>query len=586
MENLSGKEEAERKVEDCSRGVCNPSDGTCSKAVFSTTAALTVKAKSSQVLYISNRRNQSFARDNFLVHPINDETSGCGSEDNFLRLDSLADEPYDNFISFDQPDSELVDDAVVRVNFFQEDQCDEVGLERKDSIYQDAAECESCRDHNPAGDQHNELKDSHSKLSYESPEPESWEPKTAENVTCPDTQIKDKAICVNVGAKDEDQDNLKPSSRLEDLPPDFLSHDDNKNNRCSFKENNIRVDRRDSGLSFSVDSEAESFTSLRYDPIGLSMASIRSSDVVCHCRRLCRQSSFASGASDEMAAKSKIASTSFDDCTSTTCCDSTQNLTIDTSSPIPILSPSSSKSSVSSYFSLAPEGEHYWDDVLLGSHYASKDSYQVLSTQEPVQRLEKNRQRSVTLDSGWSEAGSTLSQSFDADSVSSDSSPAPVCMCRVCGCADRARLRSFGSGPFSPMWDWTYPTIEDVALALNPAVIKDPGDYKLGSSCVGNNSPTIPATAAKITETEDLGHGHAGDSRRDLDLSLTATGTEGKSSISNVEQLVSKPVQKPSSLSFLPPASTLSDSVATEPSTQPVVTLFNHSVNFWKMEID
>ncbi|GFS08814.1 hypothetical protein ElyMa_006604700 [Elysia marginata] len=516
---------------------------------------------------------------------------GFGAGRKIFRLDSLADEPYENFISFDRPDSEAVDeDAVFQVSCVAGDMgtrvFEETKVRHRDSaVYLDAGECEECAASHltltdPASVQQEEVLDSSRDLPSQDLIVDSTGSGTAEKpvdnaLACPpDAQIKDKANCV-IGAN-VSPGGLHPLSRLEDSadlsPPD-------KNN-CHSVEESVNVDsasssdRRNSLFCVSEDSVPGSFKVFRYDPIGLSMASYRSSDVVCHCRRSCRRSSLRSDNSDVMAATPKE---TFVFPTPTSSWDSPYNQSTIPSSPIHILSASSSKSSVSSFFSLAPEGERFWDDILLGSDYTTENSEDC--------RQQENLVGSATTDSGWSDGDSMLSQSFGVESVSSISKPSrQACLCKVCGCADRANLQSFDSGPFSPMWDWTFPTIEDVAMATDPAVLRDPGDYKLG---LGQSLDSHLRHVDPVCE-------QLGDSDGSLVntvQSSPASSTVGTEKSAGVDQTVSKSMQRPSSLSLLPPASelpslTLSDSDVTQQSSQPVVTFFNHSVNFWKMEID
>ena len=505
-------------------------------------------------------------------------SSGCSADKTIFRLDSLADEPYENFISFDYPDSETLDyfsSTVVTdevVGGAKTVESKRVG-NGDSAIFVDHAECKSCSpsliiQDGVAVEQH-DTEESNSRHLHQHFDINRCESETADlsiknSCVCQNVPIKDKALCVTNGAKGNPSSD-QPSKRLNQDQGDFSPWDENKNNCTSVKENND-FNSISEGIIIDVlpsreDAQDKSVNCYIYDPIGSSMASFRSSAVVCHCTQSCRRSSL-TDETDTKAAPSTDASVSL--ITSST-------TAVIPSSPIHILSPSSSKSSVSSYFSsAAPEEETFWDAVLLGNSFTLGDSG--LDTEESVpSQCPTDFTRSST-DSGWSDGDSWRSRSISLELSTSDSKPVEACVCQVCGCKDRAYLLNLDSGPFSPMWDWTFPTIEDIAPATDPAVLGDPGDYKidpaesvsLGLSQFGSEESA--RLAAGLVNSIQSSPGH------DLER-LTKEGQAGSKLLS---------------LSSTCPLTSLalSHDERTLGNDQPVVTLFNHSVNFWKMEID
>ena len=549
-------------------------------------AVETDKEREAEIVYISSKNRGKSCVVNGSYYVSMDMIDGCDAADKIVCLDSLADEPNKNFISFDQPDPAEVDGTLFNVPVVGRDKNLEMES-RNDvsSIFLDASECEGCSvqlAHGPTDGQQLELNELNSCLPFPDLEMKSTVPETAEqsadnSLVCSDAQIKDKALCVN-GAR-VNPDSLEPLKGLK-VQTDFSPSD--KNNCHSVDENfehtSINVNRNNNILIFSEDAMTENNECFRYDPIGLSMASYRSSGVVCHCLRSCRKSSLIS--IENVAAIPSEPSTSP--------CKESLAVTTSPSSPIHILSPSSSKSSVSSFFSLVPDGEQFWDDILLCDNCASYDSEQDICANVPDQCFEKNIVGSSTTDSGWSDGECMLSQSSGMESEASFSKAADSCLCQVCGCAEKA-YQKINSGPFSPMWDWTFPTVEDVNLASDPSIIRDPGDYSLGAPVT--DSPCLNKTFSSTADNSNryVMCGEQSDSPGSIVTASqspaikTGESSSGDQAKSKLGSRSSSP-SRPSSSSQ--PSLTLSNSASTQQNTQPVVTLFNHSLNFWKMEID
>ncbi|RUS88988.1 hypothetical protein EGW08_003235 [Elysia chlorotica] len=458
-------------------------------------------------------------------------------------------EPYENFISFDKPDEIDVDNTVFDLSAFEGDRDLEIGLRNEAPLIFHAPKSGEFSAHGVthidtlSDDQQLESSTESDPpplpldLERKPTMPETADPAAENSATSPNAQIKDKALCVNYGATVCDPNTLEDHT---DFPPS------DKNNRPSgdghFQHNSINMNRTNEILSSSEDSER-----LRYDPIGLSMASYRSSGVVCHCLRSCRKSSLTFNLDAVRASPSEA---------SPSRCDSSSTPITSPSSPIHVLSQCSSKSSVSSYFSLAPEGEQFWNDALFGENLAASDAGRDVGGRVPDQGCEKSVAGSATTDSGWSDGESLLGEALDLDCSTPDVYSS--CACQLCGCAERVQSVA-NSGPFSSMWDWTFPTVEDVDLAGDPSAVRGPGDYRLGSPRAGTPGLSLTGRGGDQPGFEDS---------LVYSSSSPAVGA-GRSSCEGQAQTLSH----------------CSSSQSEQPS-QPVVTLFNHSLNFWKMEVD